>query len=370
MNLSARGALAHFGAAVALISVIPSLALFYLRTAAASPEAITSIPWFVVMLAIVVTTSLGYVLLMKYPITIIRLRANLFNIIKGELPDTVDLSADEEDIAYIETALNRLLEMLRKRLVDVQAENTLLEEELFHSQKLESLGTLAGGVAHEINNPIMGIMNYAQLILDELGPDSPACEYSTEIIKETKRVARITTNLLAFARNEKQEKSAKCIHEIVGDSLLLIRTVIRHDQISLEVDVPDDLPKIWCREQQIQQIIMNLLTNARDALNEKYEDSNENKKITIMACPWERGSRKYVRVTVEDHGPGIPEKIRQLMFDPFFTTKAPNKGTGLGLSISHGIIKDHDGMLGVDSLVGEWTRFHVDLPVADLVQCD
>jgi len=238
-----------------------------------------------------------------------------------------------------------------------------LEAQLRQSQKLESLGTLSSGVAHEINNPVNGIMNYAQLILDELGPDHEVAEFATEIGKETERVSTIVRNLLAFARQEKQTHSPARMCDIVESTLSLIRTVMRHDQITLELEVSEDLPKFKCRSQQIQQIIMNLLTNARDALNEKYEDFDKNKKVIITACALDRNDHQWIRLTVEDHGVGVAEDVRERMFDPFYTTKPRDEGTGLGMSISHGIVKDHGGEITVESEVGEWTRIHVDLPV-------
>jgi len=252
----------------------------------------------------------------------------------------------------------------------LQEENDRIEVQLRQAQKLESIGTLAGGVAHEINNPIMGIMNYAQLILDQLGPDSPVAEYATEIGRESERVAAIVKNLLSFARQDKEAgRKAARLGDIVEGTLSLIKTVMRHDQIVLTVDVPSDLPEVQCRSQQIRQVIMNLLTNARDALNERYPGHDPNKAIIISArevslvCG--RPARA-VRLTVEDHGPGIPDDLRKRIFDPFFTTKPHDKGTGLGLSISHGIVKDHGGELSVESAPGQWTRFHIDLPVGDV----
>jgi len=278
-----------------------------------------------------------------------------------------------------------------------------LEAQIRQSQKLESIGTLAGGVAHEINNPINGIMNYAQLILDKLGPDSPVSEFATQIGKETRRVATIVRNLLSFSRPAKDEHSPARVCDIVEATLSLIRGTFLGDQITLEVDVPEDLPKIKCRSQQIQQVIMNLLTNARDALNEKYPEHDKDKKIIISArelpiadcrLPIEQsgeeqsketgilksqianlpagaapqalqaGRKSAIRLTVEDHGLGIPKKTREHLFDPFYTSKRPGRGTGLGLSISYTIVTEHGGELSVESKVGKWTRFRVDLPIA------
>jgi PAS domain S-box-containing protein len=263
---------------------------------------------------------------------------------------------------------NNLLKAVVGNARDI-TEQQAMESQLRQSQKLESLGTLAGGVAHEINNPVNGIMNYAQLILDELGPGSPVSEYAAEICKETERVAVVVRNLLSFARQDKEAHSPACMCDIVDATTSLVRTVLRRDQIRLDVDVPKDLPKIKCRSQQIQQVVMNLLTNACHALNEKYPGYHENKKIVISATSVTRPdlvphpSPLYLRLTVEDHGTGMSQEVQSRMFDPFYTTKSRDEGTGLGLSISHGIVKDHDGELSVESEPGNWTRFHVDLPV-------
>jgi signal transduction histidine kinase len=231
------------------------------------------------------------------------------------------------------------------------------------NEKLESIGTLAGGVAQEINNPINGIMNYAQLIQDRLGPDHPATEFAAEIVNETERVSTIVRNLLAFARLEKKGHSPANMGDVLGSTLSLIQAIMHHDNIRLEVETPDGLPKVRCRSQQIQQVLMNLITNARDALNERYPKYDENKVLHIALSLIERDGQKWVRTTVEDHGTGILPEVRERMFDPFYTTKGRDKGTGLGLAISHGIVLDHDGTLLVESEPGSYTRFHIDLPV-------
>jgi len=242
-------------------------------------------------------------------------------------------------------------------------ESRKLEEHLMQSQKIESIGTLAGGVAHEINNPINGIMNYAQLILDGMEPKNPSAEYAREILHETRRIAGIVRNLLTFARHEKQSHSPARLSDIVSSVLSLIQTVMRHDQIILEVDIPDDLPGIKCRTQQIQQVLMNLLTNARDALNGRYPGYSPEKKLRVSASVIQKNGRNFIRTTVEDRGTGIAPEIRDRIFDPFFTTKPKETGTGLGLSISYGIIRDHGGELSMESDPGCRTRFYMDLSV-------
>jgi signal transduction histidine kinase len=248
-----------------------------------------------------------------------------------------------------------------------EMERVLLEAQLRQSQKLEAIGTLAGGVAHEINNPVNGIMNYAQLILDRLGPDHEVAEYAVEIGKEATRVAKIVEDLLSFARREKHERRPTHLSDILDSTLSLLRTNILRDQITLEVALPDDLPSVQCRSQQIRQVFVNLLTNAMDSLNEKYprDHDRENKKITIVAHIFEKQKSLWIRITVADDGTGVTQETRERMFDPFFTTKPRYMGTGLGLSISHGIIKDHGGQISVESEEGEYTRFHIDLPAED-----
>ena len=253
----------------------------------------------------------------------------------------------------------------------MEQERRDLEAGLRHQQKLESIGTLAGGVAHEINNPINGVMNYAQLIeddlakLDDRGVFAEPREYARGIIEETKRVATIVRNLLAFARQEgQQEKVQASLPDMIDSTLSLVRTVIRHDQIRLEVDIADDLPFVRCRSHEIRQVLMNLMTNARDALNERHAGYHEDKLLRVTARSVAKDGSVWVSVCVEDRGVGIPADVRERMFDPFYTTKEPGRGTGLGLSISHGIVRDHGGEMHVESEPGQWTRVALDLPAA------
>lgn len=248
---------------------------------------------------------------------------------------------------------------MRRRL---ETEKLSMEAQLRHKQKLESIGVLAGGVAHEINNPVSGIINYAQLIAEAPGADAEIVEFSGEIIKEGHRIAGIVKNLLKFARQEKQTHSLAQVNDIINETLLLIRTIIRGDHIRLDVALAEELPSVKCRSQQIQQVLMNLITNARDALNARYKDEHEDKRIRLSSAAFTHtdGSR-WVRIVVEDHGAGIPDDVKERMFDPFFTTKARGEGTGLGLSISHGIVQDHHGHLYFET--DGSTRAILELPV-------
>jgi signal transduction histidine kinase len=242
-------------------------------------------------------------------------------------------------------------------------EKLIIEAQLRHQQKLEAVGTLAGGVAHEINNPLNGIMNYAELISDETDENDPRSVYAKEIICETERISAIVKNLLQFSRHEKQTHSYASVYDIVDQTVSLVNTIIKKDQIKLDIDIEEGLPDIKCRSQQIQQVLMNLLTNARDALNDKYPEFDENKVIRVRGSLFESSGRRWVRITVEDRGCGIPDEVWERMFEPFFSTKPKDKGTGLGLAISFGIVKDHHGKIDIETEPGEYTRFILELPV-------
>jgi PAS domain S-box-containing protein len=247
----------------------------------------------------------------------------------------------------------------RKRL---EAEHATLEGQMRHAERLKSIGTLASGVAHEINNPINGVLNYAQMLLDQAEPGSRPAEFATVILRESKRVIAIVRNLLQYSRQEPQPFSRVPVGELVEQSLSLLRAALRKDQIDLRVSVPADLPWLCCRGNQLQQVLVNLLTNARDALNQKYPGPDADKVLLLSAHTFQQADQPWLRFTVEDHGPGIPAALAERIFDPFFTTKQVDRGTGLGLSISHNLVQEHHGKLWVETEPGHWTRFHVDLP--------
>ncbi len=238
-----------------------------------------------------------------------------------------------------------------------------LQAETMRASHLASIGELAAGVAHEINNPANSVINLAQVLVNESASPSLAHDVANRILREGDRIASIVGSLLAFARDRKVRKNPVDIADIIDETLSLTKAQVRKDGITLKVDVPDGLPLINGHMQQIQQVFLNIITNARHALNEKYPDGDENKLLTIKAkvirndgCPW-------IRTTFTDHGVGIRDEIMEHVMDPFFTTKPAGIGTGLGLSIAHGIIVDHGGKLRIESDPGAFTRMIIELPV-------
>jgi len=243
----------------------------------------------------------------------------------------------------------------------VEEERRQLQAQLNQSQRLESIGTLASGVAHEINNPLSIVMNFAQLIEDDADARGDAREFATTIIKESERMAEIVRNLLAFSRDERETHSPAEVVTLVESTVALIGASFRKDRIELTSQVPGGLPKIRCRSQQIQQVLLNLLINARDASNTRFPGASPDKVIRVTARAFEREGEPWVRLSVMDRGVGISAEVGEKLFDPFFTTKPKDQGTGLGLSISYGIVTDHGGVIGYESEPGLGTRFHVDL---------
>jgi PAS domain S-box-containing protein len=237
------------------------------------------------------------------------------------------------------------------------------EGEVRHRHKLEALGTLASGVAHEINNPIQGILGFAQLIQGRSNPSGDVFEFAGEIIVECGRIARIVSNLLAFARPDSDAQTPSEVAHLVLTTLSLLRPTLVKDGIAVETDLPEELPPIACRGDQIRQVVMNLLTNARDALNTRFGGSDPKKTMRIGARSFEEDGCEWVRIEVEDRGVGIAPEMIDRIFDPFFTTKEPDAGTGLGLAVSHRIVADHGGRLSVESEPLSYTRFSVELPI-------
>ncbi len=241
-------------------------------------------------------------------------------------------------------------------------EKKLLETETARACQLASIGELAAGVAHEINNPINGIINCAQILLDEEGESSEKTEISQRILKAGGRIAMIVRNLLSFARNHEEEPELISVQSILSDSLDLAEAQLRSDGIDLNVDIADTIPPIKVRAHQIQQVFLNIISNARYALNQKFPSANSKKALEIRGDVIDIKGNKYTRLIFLDHGTGIPVVFLDRICAPFFSTKPVGEGTGLGLSVSQAIISDHGGRLSFDSAKGEYTKVIIDLP--------
>lgn len=255
-----------------------------------------------------------------------------------------------------------LIEAIARTLGETE-ERRNAEAKVIQASKLASIGELAAGVGHEINNPINGIINCADILLRNLPEGSKERQYAELVRSEADRVAVIVRNLLTFSRQDREHHSLARLADIVNVVLSLTRKSIAKANIDLAVDVPETLPKVRCRSEQIQQVLMNLIINAIHALEERYPQYDPGKKLFIRASPVRDGAGDYLRLVVEDWGTGIHPSYLDRLFDPFFTTKGRDRGTGLGLSVSDGIVKDHGGSITVESELGRYSRFNVDLPL-------
>ena len=247
----------------------------------------------------------------------------------------------------------------------LEAENEEIQRQLFQSSKLASLGELSAGVAHEINNPLNGIINFAQLLKDE---PVERTEFERQmidgVIEEGGRIAEIVRGLLTFARNDTQELRRVLVEDAVRASVALFGRQLEKGGIRVEVELAADLPPVRADASRLRQVIVNLISNAHHALREKRAAPGEQKVLRISARRAVAAGSAVVRTEFYDNGAGIRREDLGKVFDPFFTTRRETGGTGLGLSITFGIVRDHGGTITVESEDGKFTRFTMDLPAA------
>jgi len=237
-------------------------------------------------------------------------------------------------------------------------ETRLLQQQLVQSGKLAAVGELATGVAHELNQPLQIIRGYAQTIKDfyQLGDiiNEEMLDDLRKIVAGTGRMIRIIDHLRAFAREEVTDFAPSRINEVIENALLFVAQQLRNHNIEVNVELQPELPQVLADPYQLEQVLLNLFSNARDAMP-------EGGTVTIRSAT----QGEQVLFSVQDSGAGIPEHIRERIFDPFFTTKSVGAGTGLGLSISYGIIKKHRGEISVTSALGQGTTFTILLPITE-----
>ncbi|MCU0372434.1 MAG: ATP-binding protein, partial [Ignavibacteria bacterium] len=269
------------------------------------------------------------------------------------------------EVNSLATALNHMAEEVeneRKELeewadkmeVKVEERTSELKKihgQLFRSEKLASIGKLAAGVAHEINNPLTGILTNASLLLEDLADGDERKEDVQVIVSETIRCREIVKRLLDFARQTKPQKSPTNINNLIDNIVLLVRNQASFRNVNIERYFVDDLPDIMLDRDQIQQVFINFVLNAADAM-----PNGGNIKILSRII----NNGEYIEIQFTDSGIGISEDNKRKIFDPFFTTK--ESGTGLGLSISYGIVEQHGGTIYVESEINRGTTFIVLLP--------
>ena len=290
-------------------------------------------------------------------------------IAKGDLSHEVKVNSKDE-IGYLADSFNKMTadlktaneklvewgKTLEKKVEERTKELAEMQAHLFEAEKLASLGKLAAGVAHEINNPLGSILIYSHLLLEDADKKSPHYENLKKVVKETSRCKDIVKSLLEFARPKEPEMSLININEIVETSLSIMVRQALFQNIHLKKMYASPLPKIVADRAQLLQVFINIILNAAQAMD-------GNGVLTLSSSLSEEGS--YIEVKFSDTGPGIKEEDKKRLFEPFFSTKEVGKGTGLGLAISYSIIQKHQGTIEVKSEAGKGSTFTVKLPVTE-----
>jgi two-component system, cell cycle sensor histidine kinase and response regulator CckA len=245
-----------------------------------------------------------------------------------------------------------------------------LEDQLRQSQKMESIGTLAGGVAHDFNNLLTAILGHVQLAARKLAPADPLRSHLIEVEKAGNRATALTRQLLAFSRRQRLERKTIDINDTIREIMKMLRRIIGED-IDVSIQESIDAHPVFADPAQVEQVVMNLAVNARDAMPDGGQLVIDTRNVTLdeeycREHPYAEPG-KYVLMTVSDTGTGMDAETRKRIFEPFFTTKAAGKGTGLGLAMVFGIVKQHEGLIEVYSEVGHGTSFKIYLPVDEKV---
>jgi two-component system NtrC family sensor kinase len=246
---------------------------------------------------------------------------------------------------------------MRREHRQMEEEKQQMGQQLQLAGRLAAVGELAAGVAHELNNPLAAVQGFAQLVASRSDLDEVIREDVETIYREAQRAAKITQNLLSFSRRHNPEKSFISINDALAQSLDLQAYQMRVGNIEVVVDLDPELPKTMADFYQMQQVFVNIVTNAEQAMTEAHGQG----KLSVKT----QAAGHSIRVTFADTGPGVQKENLDRIFDPFFTTKEVGKGTGLGLSICFGIVHDHGGRLLAKSKPGKGTTFTVEIPVVE-----
>ncbi len=295
---------------------------------------------------------------------------------RGHLDVEVILNAGGQQL-IINTDKQQIMELLLATLEDLVRMNGRLVEaqrivedyardlegkvrerttQLLQTEKLAAMGTLLAGVAHELNNPLAVVVGRATLLEERL-KGGPLAEQTAKLAQAAERCARIVKNFLALARQHPPERQTVNLNRVVEDAVELLAYPLRVEGVEITLSLSPALPALWADPHQLHQVVVNLVTNAQQAMR----DSTGPRRITLTTEHDARSGR--VVLGVADTGPGIAPELQGRIFEPFFTTKAPGKGTGLGLSLCQGLIEEHGGTIGVRSEPGGGAIFRVELPV-------
>ncbi len=295
----------------------------------------------------------GFVMTYFFSVWLIRpvaeLAQGMNRVAGGDLDHKVRIAAADE-LGRLAQAFNLMVKAIRERDIQLKA---MTEERLSQVEKQVSIGRLAAGVAHEINNPLTSVLSLTMLMQRALAPDDPRREDLEIIVEETKRCRQIVRNLLDFARERTTERRVLDLNQVVRETLVLTSKYDGMERIRTVLELAEEPLLVNGDALQLQQVFTNIIINAAEATGQRGK---------IFISTDEDSSGAFVVAKVGDRGRGIPKESLARIFEPFFTTKDPGKGTGLGLSVSLGIVRKHDGTIEVESAEGEGTTVTVMLP--------
>ena len=296
----------------------------------------------------------------------------------SDCPARKSFCSGQEESVQRTTSEGRIMEMrafpVKDELGEVKnvillsidiTEKVNFQTEALRAAHLASIGELAAGVAHEINNPVNAILLNAQFARKKSSVNGEGNKYLEAIINSCNRVSNIVQTLLSFARTNGDDRKSFKINEALDDTLKFSQYSLQKDRINLIIDIPEDLPAVTGSCQKLEQVFLNLINNARYALNEKYCNEDEDKILWITAGEAGANGDTHIEIIFHDQGTGMSDEVIQNARNPFYTTKPANSGTGLGLSISHSIISEYGGTLAFESREKEYTKIIINLPAGD-----
>jgi PAS domain S-box-containing protein len=242
------------------------------------------------------------------------------------------------------------------------------KKETIKASKLAAMGELSVGVANEINNLTNGLINYTQILSEEIeetgGKNTVSNELLNNVIKEGERISQIVQQLLFFNASQPQGKETVKLNKIIADSFALTKHQFRYDGIEVSIKLPTTVPSVQVNVQEMQHVFLNLLSNARYALNQRYPGQHPQKRLEIKGEVIAENGQQRFKITCTDYGVGIHPNIINKVFEPFFSTKPDGIGTGLGLSISRSLVEDNSGTLSIESILDDHTTIFMEFPVA------
>jgi two-component system NtrC family sensor kinase len=306
---------------------------------------------------VVASIAIVWILIRRVTQPLRQLRDTAEAVGRGDFSKRVEVRSNDEcgELAVVFNRMTDNLQTSRQELEKTVETLKSTQNQLIQSEKLSGIGEFVAGVAHELNNPLTSVMGFAELLQQSDVPEQHR-RYLDVMFKSAKRCQRIVQSLLSFARRHAPERKVVCLNEIVESAIDILAYQMRTSNVEVKIELDPGLPATEVDPHQMQQVFLNIINNARQAL----EGGEKPGRLHISS----ESSAGRVRVIFQDNGPGIPPENLKKIFNPFFTTKEVGKGTGLGLSICYGIVTEHGGTITPSSKPGEGARFVIEFPVA------